>query len=236
MNIYFLLEGKKTERKVYRAWLSYLLPGITEVKTYYQAEKNNFCLYSAGGYPSVTRNYLPLAIEHINETKKFQYLVICLDADEQSVSERGQEIDDVIQEKNLDTSGVNLVKMIQNRCIETWFLGNREIFNSEQPKPEQLQEYLNYYDVLQKDPELMGNYNQKYNHAQFHEKYLDTIFKAKGFKKYYKNNPGIVLDQDYLQELQKRVVENPEHLQTFSSFIKFCQEIKNIMYSKPKSN
>ncbi len=32
MNIYFLVEGKRTERKVYPAWLSYILPELKQVQ------------------------------------------------------------------------------------------------------------------------------------------------------------------------------------------------------------
>lgn len=33
MNIYFLVEGKRTERKVYPAWLAYLLPELQQVNS-----------------------------------------------------------------------------------------------------------------------------------------------------------------------------------------------------------
>jgi hypothetical protein len=40
MNIYFLLEGK-TERGIYRKWLSYLVPELKQVQYYNQVNKNN---------------------------------------------------------------------------------------------------------------------------------------------------------------------------------------------------
>lgn len=224
MNIYFLLEGRRTEKKVYRAWLNHLIPRLTEAKFYNRVEENNFFLLSLEGYPSVINDGIPLAIEHIQETQKYQYLVICLDADEDSVNFRKNEIDEYIKKNNLNISGINIVKIIQNRCIETWFLGNRKIFNTRQPKLDKLQQYFNYYDVCLKDPELMGNYNTQYNHAQFHELYLVAIFKAKGLT-YSKKRPGIVLEKYYLKELQKRILDNRQHLKTFQSFISFCQQI-----------
>lgn len=39
MNLYFLVEGKRTERKVYPAWLAYLLPELKQVKNYDEVEK-----------------------------------------------------------------------------------------------------------------------------------------------------------------------------------------------------
>ncbi|MEB3342355.1 hypothetical protein [Okeania sp.] len=49
------------------------------------------------------------------------------------------------------------------------------MFDSRQP----LSDYVKYYDVSVEDPELMGNYNQDYNDAQFHFSYLKEIFIAK---------------------------------------------------------
>ena len=53
MNIYFLLEGRRTEKKVYRAWINHFIPHITEVSLYDKAFENNFFLLSLSGYPSV---------------------------------------------------------------------------------------------------------------------------------------------------------------------------------------
>ena len=53
MNLYFLVEGKRTENKVYPAWLKHLLPELQQVKNFDEVDKNNFYLFSANGYPSI---------------------------------------------------------------------------------------------------------------------------------------------------------------------------------------
>ncbi|GAL93420.1 MULTISPECIES: hypothetical protein [Microcystis] len=47
MNIYFLVEGRSTEKKLYTAWLTHLIPEIERVDFYDQANHNN---YTKSGY------------------------------------------------------------------------------------------------------------------------------------------------------------------------------------------
>ncbi|MDJ0555180.1 MAG: hypothetical protein QNJ68_12210 [Microcoleaceae cyanobacterium MO_207.B10] len=227
MNIYFLLEGRSTEKKNYQSWLKYLLPELTKVKLYHQANHNNYCLVSAHGYPSIIHEYIPDAIAKIQETDKYNYLVICLDAEEETVASKKQEIENFIVKNDLrlKLGKVKPISIIQNRCIETWLLGNRKMFDSRQPLEKPLSDYAQYYDVSVKDPELMGNYSQDYNHAQFHFSYLKEIFAAKNTY-YSKKNPRDAQSQSYLDELINRLTSDLEHLKTFQYFIDFCQKIK----------
>ncbi|MDJ0515669.1 MAG: hypothetical protein QNJ74_05160 [Trichodesmium sp. MO_231.B1] len=227
MNIYFLLEGRSTEKKIYESWLTHLLPELTKVKLDHQANHNNYCLVSANGYPSIIHEYIPDAIKKLPETDKYNYLVICLDAEEETVASKKQEIEDFIVKNDLSLKleKVKPISIIQNRCIETWLLGNRKMFDSRQPLEKPLSDYAQYYDVSVKDPELMGNYSQDYNHPQFHLLYLKEIFKAKKIN-YSKKNSGKARNESYLDELKKRVVSEPEHLKTFQYFIDFCEMIK----------
>ncbi|NES05039.1 MAG: hypothetical protein F6K22_20740 [Okeania sp. SIO2F4] len=227
MNIYFLLEGRSTEKKIYASWLKPLLPELTKVKLYHQANHNNYCLVRANGYPSILHDYIPDAIKKMEETDKYNYLVICLDAEEETVASKRKEIEEFIVKNDLrlKLGKVKPISIIQNRCIETWLLANRKLFDSRQPLEIPLSDYAQYYDVSVKDPELMGNYSQNYNHAKFHFLYLKEIFKAKKIN-YSKKNPGKARNESYLDELKKRVVSEPEHLKTFQYFIDFCQMIK----------
>lgn len=102
-------------------------------------------------------------------------------------------------------------------------LGNKKIFDSRQPQVAPLLNYVNYYDISQNDPELMGSYNMK-NHANFYESYLKEIFKAKNIK-YTKKFPGDAQKEHYLKQLLKRINDETEHLKTFQSFIQFCEMI-----------
>ena len=44
MNLYILVEGKNTEKKIYPSWLSYLLPQLKRVNFYDQVDKNSYFL------------------------------------------------------------------------------------------------------------------------------------------------------------------------------------------------
>ncbi|MGB3512245.1 MAG: hypothetical protein WBA93_24010 [Microcoleaceae cyanobacterium] len=106
------------------------------------------------------------------------------------------------------------------------------MFDSRQPLEKPLLDYVQYYDVSVKNPELMGNYSQDYNHAEFHYLYLKEIFVARN-SSYSKKLPKDAQNQSYLDELIKRVEDEPEHLKTFQNFIEFCCMIKQqLSYSE----
>lgn len=222
MNLYFLVEGRRTERKVYPKWLSYLLPELTQVKSSDEVERNNYYLISAEGYPSIINDSIPASIEDINSIGKYDYFVVCLDADENSVEEIEQEIYDFIDSEKLELDRGKMAIVVQNRCFETWFLGNRKIYTRNPPKD--LLEYSRYYDVSVDDPELMGK-SDRTHHAHFHLAYLKALFEAKNIK-YSKKNPGAVSEKYYFQQLLKRIEDRPEHLRSFGKFVELCQEIK----------
>ncbi|NEQ71522.1 MAG: hypothetical protein F6K21_39790 [Symploca sp. SIO2D2] len=97
------------------------------------------------------------------------------------------------------------------------------MFDSRQPQEEPLSSYAKYYDISQDDPELMGDYDRS-NHAKFHGSYLKEVFKAKNTS-YSKTKPRDAQEKKYLDQLLKRIDEKPEHLQTFQSFVQFCEMI-----------
>ncbi|GAB1540129.1 hypothetical protein NUACC21_27980 [Scytonema sp. NUACC21] len=225
MNIYFLVEGKKTERKVYPAWLSYLLPELQRVQSYDEVDKNNYYLFSAEGYPSIIYEHLPNAIEDIRSNGKYNYMAICLDAEENTGNDLKQEIYDFLQADKIQTGNTKLAIIIQNRCIETWFLGNRKIY-LKNPQSSPLLEYTRYYDISANCPELMAKYQGFNTHAQFHEAYLKEVFRAKNIAD-SKNNPGDVLKKHYLEQLLRKTQEKTEDLPSFQEFIIFCNKIKS---------
>jgi len=224
MNLYFLVEGKRTEKKVYPAWLAHLLPELQRVQNYDQVNQNNYYLFSGEGYPSIIYEHLPNAVEDIRSNGNYNYLVVCLDAEESTVACIKQEIYDFIQIKKIDMGNTKLVLIIQNRCFETWFLGNRKIY-SRQPQSSPLLDYTRYYDVSVNCPEMMGKYQEFNTHAQFHAAYLKELFKAKSIN-YSKRDPGEVLKPYYLKQLLARIQDKNKHLPTFQEFIDFCNIIK----------
>ena len=225
MNIYFLVEGKSTEKKIYPKWLEYLIPELTPVKYSHQVVKNNDYLISGKGYPALLCDPFDNAIDKIQETDNYDYLVICLDVDEDTVDERKEYVNNIISSKDIDLGKTKIEIILQNRCIETWLLGNNKIFDSRQPQTLSLSDYVNYYDVSKFDPELMGDFNLR-NHGDFHYQYLKEIFKARN-SDYTKKKPRDALKKHYFERLQKRIEDNSTHLQTFQYFINFCSMIKS---------
>lgn len=223
MNLYFLVEGRQTEKKIYPKWLKYLIPQLKRVEYYHQVQKNNYYLISGKGYPRILSDGLDNAIDKIQEMNNYNYLVLCIDVDEETIESRMNYINDFIEQKKIDLGDTKIKIILQNRCIETWLLGNKKIFNSIQSLQPPLLDYVNYYDVSQNDPELMGNYDM-INHATFHYQYLKAILKVQGIE-YTKKFPRGAYKEDYLKEIIKRV-EETNHLQTFQNFFDFCRMIK----------
>jgi hypothetical protein len=227
MNIYFLLEGKSTESDIYPMWLSYLIPEITRVNHSDDVKQNNYYLFSSNGIPDIYEDIID-AIKDINKINKYNYLVICLDADELTVDERRTEIfEEIKNEEQLIKTQLKII--VQNRCIETWFLGNRRLYTKNPVRSKKFIEYSRFYNVAKDDPELMKKIETfSQSDSKFHADYLKKMFNEKrdGLT-YNKSNSKEVQKKSYLKELEKRIIDTPTHLKTFTNFINFCEEIKS---------
>ncbi len=54
MKVYFLLEGRRTEPKIYSSWLSHLIPQLKRINSHNdKSEENSYFLFSANGYPLI---------------------------------------------------------------------------------------------------------------------------------------------------------------------------------------
>ncbi|MEG3878799.1 hypothetical protein QT972_15580 [Microcoleus sp. herbarium7] len=224
MNLYFLVEGTHSERKVYPAWLAHLLPELQRVDNCDDVNEKNYYLISGEGYPSLY-NFIPPAIAEINSNGKYSYFVVCLDAEENTVAELTTEIDNFLNEQKLKLNNAELILIFQNRCLESWLLGNRKIY-SKNPQDKPLLDYTRYYDVSVNCPENMGRYQEFNTHAQFHGAYLRALFESKNIT-YSKKRPGDVLKPFYLEQLLTRIQVHPEQLTTFRQFINFCNIVKS---------
>jgi hypothetical protein len=216
------VEGKRTEKKVYPQWLSCLLPWLRQVSHFDEVDNHNYYLFSSNGYPSILDD-IENAIKDINECGSYSHLVICLDADEFTVQERTEEIRQLFETRSLDLD-VELKVVVQNRCFETWFLGNRKVY-SRNPQDEIFKRYCSFYDVSVDDPELMTNYPGFNRTAQFHEDYLKRMLGEKGIR-YTKRNPGSVGEPHYINALKKRIKDKPCHLASLNYFFSFCASLR----------
>lgn len=224
MNLYFLVEGRRTEARVYPAWLKHLLPLHTRVGQPDEASTNSYYLISGQGYPRLLDETLPDAVEDIIQSNQYDYLIICLDADEESPADVQQLVHDRVQEITPSLPGHTICRVIvQNRCIESWFLGNRSVF-PRNPQSQTLRQYISFYNVHDYCPEIMGRHIEFSTHAAFHLEYLTQMLKERRLT-YTKLYPGEVQEEHYLRRIIDRS-ESPGHLESFGVFIELCNRIR----------
>jgi hypothetical protein len=92
MKIYFLVEGRRTEPKIYPCWLSYLIPELAKLKSFDEDCLNGYFIFSGFGYPHLLDEILPDSVEDINNSGDYDYLVLVIDAEELSLEERIEEV------------------------------------------------------------------------------------------------------------------------------------------------
>ena len=227
MNLYFLVEGRQTEARVYPAWLSYLLPHYSRVPSPDAVSKNNYFLVSGEGYPRLLGTMLDNSIQDITDAGKYSYFVICLDADEESVAARTGEVLTCIRDSQVKIDGgVTPRVIVQNRTIETWCLGNRAMFQRN-PSGERFRSLIQFYDVSLQDPESMGVAPGYACHAECHHDYLKEMFRERRLN-YSKRDPGPVLQGSYLNQLISRVADRDLHLGTFKVLLDLCHNIYDL--------
>jgi hypothetical protein len=226
MNLYFLLEGKRTEPKIYPNWLTYLLPSYTQIKNQFDVKSNNYFLISGKGYPSLLHNHLKNSIVEINEIELFDYLVIVLDSEEETIEYRIKEVNNFIRNNKLNLN-CELKIIVQHRCIETWLLGNKKVF-TRNPSDYKLKEFIKFYNVSLNDPEGLPKLDGYNSIAGFHLDYLKYLLKEHNIH-YTKNHPRDVIENYYLNELITRT--NDGHLASFKDLIDFCNYLEINNYS-----
>lgn len=231
MNLYILVEGKCTEYKLYPAWISYLAPRLARVQQFDEITENSYYIVSGYGLPSLIKNHLPNAIKDVAACGRYDYLVVGLDAEEFSVRRRMEQVQEVIEE-NYDLIKDTQVKiLVQNRCIESWMLGNRDLF-VDRPRRKKLREYAKFYNVKHRDPESMPGYIPRRNFmplfstiARFHTDYLQEIFKERNMF-YAKRNPKFAAKPQFIAELINRMKAKPDQLETFRQFVEFFTSLR----------
>lgn len=239
MNLYFLVEGT-TESEFYPRFVDYYFEKkLIQVNEYGLANSNNYYLISCDGYPyiftgSQKPDYdvtaLKSAILEVNDNPIYDYLIICLDADETTIQEKLTEFQQYVEKYEKEGVVLNdyckFKLIVQNRCIETWFLGNRKIY-SPNPSNEPLISYTRYFNVKKEDPEQMGNYSEDFTHQDFHLQYLRAMLREK--RKTYRKEGLVntVAEKEYLHQIEKRAKSPENHLQTFNDFLSFCDYVKS---------
>lgn len=228
MNAYIIVEGSRTEMKVYPKWLDIIAPELKRVDHPSDIVHNNYFLFSGGGIPSIY-NHIANAVEDILEINsrgihKIDYLMVCIDTEDETREYILEQIARELNERHIEPGILRLEVFEQKVSMESWFLGNRKIFKSN-PDDEALRKYVQHYNVKENDPELMESIdkNQFSTKAQFHHTYLKKIF-AERHMSYSKSNPSEVCKEDYLNQLIKRYSETG-HIPTFGRWYDFVRTV-----------
>ncbi len=231
MNLYIVVEGNRTETKVYPAWLKLLKPNYTHVDDPRKIGVNSCCYYllSAGGIPSIY-DHIANSVLDINEinsktTNKYDYLLVCIDTEECAKGEEERIIKQKLADKGLSLNNAKLIVFEHQVCMESWFLGNRKVFKNN-PQDKKLVDYIKFYDVSKNNPENMESINLDdfSTKAQFHYDYLRRMLSERNLN-YSKTNPISVQQLDYLNELISRCTQTNDLL-TFKAWYDFVKKLK----------
>ena len=243
MNLLFLVEGGKTEPKVYKAWLQHLFPSLTFVVRPEDMTMNTYRIIAGNGYPSMVDRQnnnsevsrLEACLIDIEKFGNVNHFFICIDSEEHSYTARFHELksklDDLKSGYNIDSSKTEIHIIIQHCCFETWALGNAEIPNeySSIGSSPVLSEFQEYYDILVNDPEEMSSFPPGHifrTKAKFHERYLKEYLKEFGLS-YSKKDPKVVADKKYLDALKKRC-ESMNHLSSLKLLLDIWDSIETL--------
>lgn len=232
MNVYFLVEGRRTEKKIYPKWLSHLVPELTKVDFFDEVKEFNYKLFSGFGFPHLLHKHLRSSVEEVNESGNYDYFVLCLDADESSVSEMIGEVNSfMLQEGIALIEKTKLVIIVQNKTIESWLLGNPRIYKRNPRRSEILNRLITFYNVSTHDPELMLKAADfEGSIGDFHFLYLREYLVERNIS-YTKERPREVTEEYYLNQLIKRNSDT-SHLASFKFFLEFCKDLRKQILEK----
>ena len=233
MNLFFLVEGQRTEPRVYDAWIKHVFPQLRRAKDIMDVDTNCYCIFSGYGYPQY-RKRLQKAFLEIGDHPVIDHFFLCLDSEEQDYAARIIEVQQVIEETAVKTGihqknhRLELHLVVQHCCIETWFLGHRKMLRKAPMSP-QLAEMKRFYDIGENDPELMGKPDGYPTRAIYHLAYLKEMLRERD-KTYSKEHPGVVCARDYLDALHERCVTTG-HLGSLSVLLSVWERLGGTMIS-----
>src|SRR5205085_7288275 len=98
MNVYVVTEGK-VESVVYKYWIPCINPLLTHVASLIEVDTNNFFIVSGMGYPGYFK-IIENAILDVNNNRKFDRLVISVDAEDLTRKEKYDQIHMFIANKS----------------------------------------------------------------------------------------------------------------------------------------
>jgi hypothetical protein len=234
MNLYVIVEGRRTEPILYRKWIPQLLPGFYEISRVEDAldegSGNTFYIIAGGGQPAY-KNKICGAIKDCAAVNKHFHLIVCVDSEDATPEERIRENKEIIRntllEEKISTFPSSII--IADCCIETWLLGNTKIVKRN-PERTQMRAYLEHYDVVTRDPEKMPIKPGDRTRAETHLNYLKEVFRERNMT-YTKNHPGDASEAYYLKALVDRArgfrSDGSIHLKSFSTLLSLCDKLQS---------
>lgn len=233
MNLYILVEDGKSGHKIIDHWIPLLLPTLTRAPNIQEMTDNQYVIYSGLGYPRIlgtdrtspSKNVLGQTIETINEIKRFDYLLIFLDGDDEGVEKRIDIVTNKINDYHEPLSCPFII-FVQNKCLETWLLGNRDFFPTHHSS--KFSPFLAHYNVSCHDPEQMENDLKRHlasTTSLYHERYLRCMMQESGYL-YSKSRPAsIMYTEEFINGLKCRISET-NHLPSLQCFFNFIESLK----------
>ncbi|MCG8607860.1 hypothetical protein MJD09_23105 [bacterium] len=216
MNIYVIVEGKTATKKIYKNWIPRINNSLSHVDYIENIERNNFFILAVFGQPEILAR-IERAVRDVNDKAQFDRLVIAIDSENDEPLEKQREVRERVDRVG---SRVEVKYVIQHFCLETWLLGNKNMFRKKTSDSE-LIKYMALFNVRANDPEqLPDNEEQSWNRSQFAFHYLRAGIRDvySGRKSYTKRNPGIVATVDYFNQVKKRCLHEG-HILSFRGFL-----------------
>ena len=219
MNFYIVVEGQRSEEKVFPCWIGHIDPEMKRIQYLDEFSNNTFMLVSGNGYPNYF-DTIDRAIEDVNSNPVIDLLVVCVDSEEMTYEDKYAEIFEFASGK-IDTGKFRIV--IQHFCLETWALGNR-IVQKPHPHDATLRAYVRHYNTRNEDPEDMPDAPSfGFNRAQFAYNYLRlTVRERFSSLKYSKNKPQVIADLRYFERIVDRY-KRTNHIASFGKFLELFE-------------
>lgn len=234
MNLYLLVEGR-AELSVYPAWIEYFTEGrLTKCKAAADVVHNNYFIFNGGGAGTMKHHSIVDSIKEISANPVFDYFVVVIDAEDQTVRERARLVEMVIEEATVALPTNCTVQIIvQKVCFETWLCGHTDYFiRARSSTDRNVKMFVDDYDMESLDPEDMPtNPANRPNLRQltigkYHFLYLSHMLRPSS---YGKGRAGALADISYLERLIQRREETPAHLQTLQDFLSFMDQARRGM-------
>jgi len=125
MNLLVLVEGKSSEKKIYKKWIPYLCPSLSYVPTLQDLQQSHFTIISGHGYPQYFKT-IQRAFLDIDEANNVSHVLICVDSEDSSYREKIIEMSNFLTRECLRVNS-EIAIIVQNHCIETWLMGNKRL-------------------------------------------------------------------------------------------------------------